>query len=130
MTDQPSVTITPARIGFALSLLGLLTFGWQAASYVKQQEYRITAVEAYITDAKQQNRETLAELKHLNEAVTELATIIKGQASLRINGKDASLRIMPAIGTDGAGVGRNLADASRTGGHSFARDRAKLEISE
>jgi hypothetical protein len=123
VTDQPSVTITPAKLGAVLTSLGILAFAWNAAGYVKTQEARITAVEAYITDAKQQNRETLAELKHLNEAVTELATIIKGQASLRIDGKDASLRI-------NRGVGRNLAESRGTGVGPFAQESAKLEFSK
>jgi hypothetical protein len=119
MTATPSLTVTPSRIGFTLSILAVLTFGWNVAGYVRGQEYRITALETYQAENKQLNRDMLSEIRRLSEAVTKLSTIIEGVNTL--DGKQASI---------GAGEGQNVADALLTGGTSFAQDFPKLEISK
>jgi hypothetical protein len=119
MTSTPSFTVTSSKIGFALSIVGVLTFGWNLAGYVKAQEYRITALEAYQADNKQLTKDMLGELRRLSEAVTKLSTIIEGTRAL--DGKQAS---------NTPGEGRNFADAQETGGVPFARDFPKLEFSK
>jgi hypothetical protein len=88
MTATPSITVTPSRIGFTLSIIAVLTFGWNVAGYVRGQEYRITALEAYRDENKQLTRDMLGEIRKLSEAVTKLSTIIEGVKSL--DGKQAS----------------------------------------
>ncbi len=93
MSEQPSLNLTPARLGFALSLLAIITFGWNIAGYVQQQEYRIVALETYRDENKQLTRDMLAELKRLNEAVTRLGIIIEG--SRAPDQKQASSTMQP-----------------------------------
>lgn len=133
MSATPSFTVTPNRLGFALSIVAVLTFGWNVADYVKAQEYRITSLEAYQAENKALTKDMLTELRRLSEAVTKLSTIIDGARSL--DGKQASNSQIrdgfaferPSndarlIDQHTPGVVENVADAAKTGGISTAQD--------
>lgn len=74
---DPTITITPAKLGFVLSILAVLTVGWNVAAHEVTQNARL--------DQTDRNREMFAEdikaLKTsqdgLKEAVIRLTTVIE-----------------------------------------------------
>ncbi len=80
MTDMtsPSITVTASRLSFALALVTMFVVAWQVIGYQRDQEFRITAVEAYIVEQKALNRELLAEIRQLSLTVTRLTTVLEG----------------------------------------------------
>lgn len=76
--EAQGIWVTPARVGFALSLLALLTAGWKGISHVTAQDFMLQAHETYIQEDKAQTKEILEELKRLNNNVTRLLVIVEG----------------------------------------------------
>lgn len=71
-------SVTPAKLGFILSLIGVLTVGWKTVDYFKTQEFTLQTHADYIVEDKAQAKEVLGELKRLNETMNELVFIVKG----------------------------------------------------
>jgi uncharacterized coiled-coil protein SlyX len=76
--DVKGFVVSPARVGFVLSLVALATFGFRTVDYVKAQEFKIQSLETYVAEDKVQTKEILKELKTLNERMQELVFVVKG----------------------------------------------------
>lgn len=78
-TDKEGFAITPARVAFALSLIGVLTFGYKVAAHAVTQEVTIQAHADYIAEDKKNTKDILAELKELNRKVDRLTFNMEGK---------------------------------------------------
>ncbi|GAA4525486.1 hypothetical protein GCM10023174_10150 [Chelativorans composti] len=83
MADTPSMTITPAKVGFVLSLVTTVTVGWNAVSYFKAIEQKNFEQDQAIQSLKESGirleRSTdrlTSETGQLRIAVERLTTII------------------------------------------------------
>lgn len=75
--EAKGFTISPARTGFVLSLLGMVTFGWTIIGYVKVQEFQIGVHSDYIAEDKTVTKEILGELKIITRKVDELSFMVR-----------------------------------------------------
>lgn len=83
-STTPSLNITPSKASFFLTLVGVITIGWQVASYFKAQETKNLEqdmrIERLIVDTNkaQTSFEKLAQkTDDLKEAVIRLTTVIE-----------------------------------------------------
>lgn len=83
-TPPPSLNITPVKASFFLTLVGVITIGWQVASYFKNQENKNLEQDMRIerltvdTNKVQHGFEKLAQkTDELKEAVIRLTTVIE-----------------------------------------------------
>lgn len=76
-TEEKGFAVTPARLGFILSLIALVTFGWKIAAHATSQELTIQSHSEYIAEDKQNTKEILAELKDLNKKVDRLTFVLE-----------------------------------------------------
>lgn len=72
------LALTPASVGFLLSLIALITFAWNVVGYVKTAELKDEQHDAYIAEDKQTKKEILNEMKVITRKVDELTFIVKG----------------------------------------------------
>lgn len=87
MPNSPQMTITPARLGFALAIVSAITLGWNTVSYFKAQELKDFAQDQEISTLKEENtglkltiKELSVETRELRVAVVKLTTVIEGRA--------------------------------------------------
>ena len=80
MTDAPSITLTPSKIGFVLAIVSIVGVGWQTASYFKDQEQR-DKIQDVRLDRTDEDRAITKELSlrtgELKEAVVKLTVTIE-----------------------------------------------------
>lgn len=76
--EEPGILLSATRrVGLALSLIALLTFGWNATRYVLAQDMTLKAHSEYIEADKLEKKEIVDQLKQLNSTVDILVTIAK-----------------------------------------------------
>jgi len=83
MADTPQMTITPAKVGFALSLAAAVTLGWNAVSYFKaielknfEQDQAIQGLKEATTRIERSTDRLSTETGNLRIAVERLTTVI------------------------------------------------------
>lgn len=80
MSNQPSVTVTPARLSFTLAIVAALGIVWQTIGYTQDQRFRLEAVETYITEQRETNKELIQNLNQLSTSVIRLTVIMESQS--------------------------------------------------
>lgn len=88
-SDNSTPAITPAKIGFFLSLVAVATVGWNIADYLKNQELkdveqdqRITGVEGADVRLNDNLNKLANKTEELNESVVRLTTVLE-QAQMK-----------------------------------------------
>jgi hypothetical protein len=89
MADNPALNITPARLGFALSIAAAITVGINIVSYFKEQELKdfsqdqkIATIEESVRDYKTSLDRLSGETRDLRIAVVRLTTVMESRADI------------------------------------------------
>lgn len=80
----PALTITPAKLGFALSLVTAVTVGWNVVSYFKgqeikdlEQDQRIAVVESNGERFEKSIGRLTDKTDQLNDSIIRLTTVLE-----------------------------------------------------
>lgn len=87
MSNMPQVTITSARLGFALAIVSAITLGWNTVSYFKSMELKdfsqdqeISALKDVTKGFEVSLKELSSETRELRVAVVKLTTVMEGRS--------------------------------------------------
>jgi hypothetical protein len=70
-------SVTPARVGYLLSLITLLTLFVGAVTWFTDLKYQVRSNADYVVEDKQVTKEILGEIKVITRKVDELTFIVK-----------------------------------------------------
>lgn len=118
---EPTITLTPARLSFALALATVLGLGWTTVSYINRQDHRVSTVETKIEDQRDVTKELVAEIKTLTVNVVRLSTIM--EAATKQVSASTEINVTPR------GVVETWGKTLPHRAPSFARDGLNLPIS-
>lgn len=86
----PTIKVTPALIGFALSFLALATYGWNAVGYFKaietknvEQDMRLDRTDRDRTRNTESMNKLADKTDELKEAVIKLTTVIDERSAVK-----------------------------------------------
>lgn len=75
---EKGFNITPARVGFLLSLIAVGTFGYNIVANSVTQNMKIQSHSEYIAEDKQITKDTLKELVDMNKKIDRLTFLMEG----------------------------------------------------
>lgn len=74
---KPGFVITQGRIALVLSLVSLLTFGYQGSKAVLDVHYRLTSLEEKWVSMSGTQKDLAASLHNLNTSLSELNLVLR-----------------------------------------------------
>ena len=74
---KPGFVVTQSRIALVLSIITLLTLGFQGSKYLLDTNYRLTSLEEKWASMEGTQRDVANELRNLNNSLTELNLVLR-----------------------------------------------------
>jgi hypothetical protein len=74
---KPVIILTQSRIALVLSLVGLLTVGFQGSKFLLDTNYRLTSLEEKWAGVSRTQEDVASELRNLNRSLNDLNIVLR-----------------------------------------------------